>query len=208
MKTIIINGSPRKNGNSGLVAARVAEKLNEEGIETEILQIGSMDIPGCMGCMGCAETNRCVQGDAAFSEAAAKIYEADGLFIAAPVYYDSIPGPLKSFLDRLFFQDRGSGGLRRKVAAACSVQRRTGGVSTLDSIYHFFLCAGMLIAPSEGENMVFGLEPGEAALDEEGMDIAGILASNMAWLMKVVAETKDTVPPPDVPKRANMNFIR
>ena len=126
MKTIIINGSPRKNGNCTKVAELFAAALEKEGIETETLQIGSMDISGCRGCWACAKTGRCVQEDAPFHEAAEKIYEAEGLFIAAPVYYDSMPGQLKSFLDRLFFQDRGGGGLRRKVGAATRLAKVTG----------------------------------------------------------------------------------
>lgn len=208
MKTIIVNGSPRNNGNCAKVAELFAAALEKEGIETELLQIGSMDISGCRGCWACAKTGRCVQDDAAFHEAAEKIYEADGLFIAAPVYYDSMPGQLKSFLDRLFFQDRGGGGLRRKVGAACSVQRRTGGVALLDDIYHFLICAGMIIAPSEGESMVFGLEPGEVMADQEGLDILEGTAGNMAWLMRMMETTKEILPPPELKKRAQTNFIR
>ena len=208
MKAIIITGSPRKNGNSNIVAERFAAQLAEHGIGSEVLQIGSMDIKGCKGCWACADNPGCVQKDDAFRDAAAKVYDADGIFVVAPVFYDSIPGQLKSFLDRLFFQDRSGGGMRGKVGAASVVLRRSGGVSALDNILHYMMCAGMIIAASEGESMVFGMEKGEALKDLEGLDIIDNLADNMAWIMKMKEATADTVPKPELKDRAQMNFIR
>ena len=208
MKAILLNGSPRKNGNCAKVASIFAEILEKEGIETEIIQAGSMDIRGCKACFGCKKMGRCVQDDAVFHEVAEKIYEADGFFIASPVYYDSVPGQFKSFLDRLFFQDRGSGGLRGKIAAACTVTRRTGGVATLDVLFHFLFTAGMNVVSSEGTPLVYGMEPGEVMGDQEGLDILENLAANMAWTMKLAEETKDTLPAPKLKQRAQTNFIR
>lgn len=184
MKVIILNGSPRKKGNCSKVCETFAGYLKEEGIESEILQIGSMDVSGCKGCWACSHTGSCVQPDPFFSRAAEKIYAAEGMLVVAPVYYDGMPGQLKSFLDRLFFQNRGKGGLRGKVAAAFTVQRRVGAVSTLDEIYHYMMCSEMVIATSKGENMMFGLDPGDVMKDEEGQEILSVLANNMTLLMK------------------------
>ena len=208
MKTVIINGSPRVNGNCALVIERFAGSLENEGIETEVLQVGSADIKGCRGCGGCVKDFSCVMHGDGFHELADKVYEAEGLLIVAPVYFDSMPGQLKTFLDRLFFQDRSGGGLRNKVAGACAVMRRTGGVATLDDLYHYMTDAGMLIAPSAGSNMVYGFEKGESARDKEGLDIMSKLAHNMAWLMKMIDMTKDKLTPPGFVERDYMNFIR
>lgn len=208
MKVVIINGSPRKSGNCSMLAERFTGKLAENDIDSEILQIGSMDIKGCKACWACAETHKCVQNDKAFHEAASKVYEADGLLIISPVYYDSMPGQLKSFLDRLFFQDRSGGGLRGKAGAAITVQRRSGGVSTLDDIYHYLLCAGVLVVPSEGESIVYGLDPGDVGFDQEGLDIADNLATYMVWLIRMMKQTEGTLTKPQIKKRAQTNFIR
>lgn len=208
MKVVAINGSPHLTGNTFQVIETVMSSIKEEGIETEVLQVSSKSIRGCTGCGACAKTFRCVQKDAAFHEFADRIYTADGLFIAAPVYYDAMPGQLKTFLDRLFFQDRSGGGLRHKVAAAASIQRRTGGVANLDSMYRFFLAAGMIIAPSVGENLIYGMDQGEAQLDVEGMDIMRKLGKNMVWMLKVLEATYNTIPAPTFVERKYMNFIR
>lgn len=208
MKVVALNGSPRPAGNSSKVIETLAASLAAEGMETEILQVGSQSIRGCIGCGGCKKTFRCVLPDPEFHELAAKVYAAEGLFIVAPVYYDSMPGQLKTFLDRLFYQDRSGGGLRHKVAAAAAVLRRTGGVSTLDDLNHYFMSSGMLIAPSVGANLVHGQQPGEAQEDLEGMDIIDKLGKNMAWLLRMLAATRESVPAPSFAERRYMNFIR
>ena len=120
MKTIIINGSPRTDGNCKVVIEAFAGALKAEGIDTEVLEVGSADIPGCRGCGGCAGDYRCVMTGDGFHEMADKVYEAEGLFIVAPVYFDSMPGQLKTFLDRLFFQDRSGGGTWNTKVISCS----------------------------------------------------------------------------------------
>ena len=208
MKTIIINGSPRENGNCAQLAEKFAVELASNGIESEILQIGSMDIKGCKSCWACNDTGKCVQEDEEFFGACEKIYQAEGVMIFAPVYYDSMPGPLKSFLDRMALQERKGGRLRGKIGGACAVLRRTGGVSTLDDIYHCLMCTGFIMAPTEGECMVFGFEPGEVEQDQEGLDILDNLAANMAWLMKVTDRAEEELPMPEMKKRASTNFVR
>ena len=184
MKAIIVNGSPRKNGNCNILAEKFAGWLAGENVEAEVLQIGNMNVNGCLGCWACSDTNKCIQKDEDFHGAAAKIYEADALMVFAPVYYDSIPSQLKSFMDRLFFQNRGGTGLKRKVGGACVVQRRVGAVSALDDIYHYMMCGEMIVATSSGENVVFGLNPGDVLSDEEGLSNLEKLAANMCWVLK------------------------
>lgn len=208
MKVVLINGSPRLKGNSSLVIDIFTKILNQENIDVEVLEIGSRSIRGCIACDGCKKALKCVLVDEEFHAMAQKVYEADGIFIVAPVYYCGMPGQLKTFLDRLFYQNRSGQGLRNKVACVASVQRRSGGVSTLDNLYHFILAAGMIIPPSEGENIVFGMDKGEARLDLEGIDIIERLAKNMAWMLKVLEATKQTIPACQFEARKQMNFIR
>ena len=189
------------------MAELFAAALEKEGIETELLQIGSMDISGCRGCWACAKTGRCVQDDAAFREAAEKIYEAEGLFIAAPVYYDSMPGQLKSFLDRLFFQDRGGGGLRRKVGGRrASSRRRTGAWRCSMTYTAFMICAGMIGALGGRKHGLSDLEPakswpsGRSGHPRRHCGEHGVADEEET--------TKEMLPPPGLKKRAQTNFIR
>lgn len=208
MKVIAVNGSPRPEGNTRLVIEEFRGYLEGEGIRSEILQAGSSPVRGCTGCNGCVRERRCVLPDGLFHEWAEEIYAADGLFIAAPVYYGSMTGQLKSFLDRLFYQDRLKGGMRHKVGGAVAILRRSGGLTTLDDLYHYFFSAEMLVAPGVGANLLHGSSPGEARGDIEGLDGLGKLARNMAWLLRMKEATRESVPPPPYERRKFMNFIR
>jgi multimeric flavodoxin WrbA len=208
MKVIAINGSPHASGNTYHALRVILTELEKNGIDSEILPVGSNPVRNCIGCDGCIKAQHCVLPDEQFNDWVEKIYSAEGFIIASPVYFYSMPGQLKTFLDRLFYQDRRKGGLRRKVGAAAVVQRRIGGCTTLDDLNRFLFAAGMLIAPAVSANAVYGSTPGEVLEDIEGIDILGKLGRNMAWLLKMLDATRDTVPPPPYEKRVFMNFIR
>lgn len=205
MKVLAINGSPRSRGNTYLSLKVVTDTLEKLGVETEILQVGHLDIRGCIACNKCSDGQGCVLADDRFRAWCAKVQEADGLLIGSPVYYSGIAGTLKSFLDRVFYC---SDGLRHKVASAVVALRRSGGVATFDQINHYFLLTEMLIAPSFYWNVIHGGAPGEAAKDTEGMTLLENLGQNMAWMLKMQEQTAKTLPPPSQVKREWMNFIR
>ena len=207
MKVIAINGSPRLEGNTALAIGVFRSEMEKEGLETEMLQVGG-DIAGCRSCGGCAENSRCRIPDEQFQSWSDKIFHADGLLLAAPVYFGSIPGPMKSFLDRLFFQCLTAGTMYHKVGASLTVLRRSGAYTTLDDLHRYFFSSGMIIVSATGVNSIHGRKPGEVLHDAEGMDMIVKLAANMAWILKMADDTKDRIQPPPFTKKPFTNFIR
>lgn len=205
MKVLLVNGSPHKNGNTAYALNQMAEVFAAEGVETEILHIGSQAIRGCIACRSCAKTGKCVFDDAV-NEAAPKFQEADGIVVGSPVYYASANATLVAFLDRLFFStpfDK-----RMKVGASLVVARRGGCSATFDELNKYFTISGMPIASSHYWNSVHGRVPGEAAEDQEGIVTARNLAKNMAFLMKSIALGREAYGIPEYDPRSFTNFIR
>jgi len=207
MKVIALNGSPNREGNTFLALQAACRRLEECGIETEILQVGSLPPMMCHACGACGKIGRCAHMSAEALAMTEKIYAADGVLVGSPVYYASMAGGLKGFLDCLFFQAHGR--MRHKVGASVAVLRRSGGISTFDEINRYFLISEMLIAPSYYWNVVHGCTPGEVLQDAEGLSILQNLAQNMAWMLQMKAQTAETLPPP-APFRPHhsTNFIR
>ncbi len=206
MKVVALNGSFNKAGNTFQALQVVADELEKEQIETEIIAVGDKLIKGCTGCHTCKKTGRCVLSDPEFSEILDKIYAADGLLLGSPVYYAGINGTLKSFLDRAFFSST-VGQMRFKVGASIVVLRRAGAMSALNELNTFLLASEMLVAPS-GFNVVFGARPGEIQQDREGLWRLRSLGNNMAWLLKMRDMTKDVLTPPPAGERVFFNYIR
>lgn len=203
MKVIAINGSPRKDGNTYSALRTACLMLNEQGIETEIVNVGPMSITGCKACGGCAGKGKCVINDG-FNEIADKVAEADGIIVGSPVYYAGINGTLKCFLDRFFYVH--SAEMRFKPAAAITALRRSGVTHTFQTIYNFFTFAEMLITPTNYWPGVHGTAKGEADQDAEGMQIARSIGRNMAYLLKMQAES--TVPVPEKEDKIKFSYIR
>ena len=206
MKVLIINGSPRKDGNTTLALAEMAKVFEEEGVEVEAVQIGSQDIRGCIACGSCAKTGKCVFDDAV-NECAAKLAEADGLVIGSPVYYASANGTLVSFLDRLFYSS-GAVDKRMKVGAAVAVARRGGLTATFDQLNKYFTICGMPVASGQYWNGAHGRAKGEAEQDLEGMQQMRTVARNMVFLMKSIALGKEAYGLPEKEPGVFTNFVR
>ena len=205
MKVLLINGSPKVKGNTAFALEQMAEVFAAEGIETEIIQVGSRDIRGCIGCGKCHQAGKCVFDDLV-NEVAVKLAEADGMVVGSPVYYASPNGTLISFLDRLFYSK--SCDLRMKVGASVVVARRGGCTAAMDVLNKYFTISQMPLASSCYWNMIHGSKPGEAAQDPEGIRTMRTLAKNMAFLMKAVAARKETSGLPEPEPFAFTNFIR
>ena len=188
MKVLMINGSPRKNGNTSVALREIENIFSESGVEFETIQIGNQDIRGCIACGSCFKNGRCVFNDIV-NEIAKKFEEADGLVVASPVYYASANPTLVALLDRLFY----STGFDKtmKVGASVVCARRGGCSATFDELNKFFTISGMPIVSSQYWNSVHGREKGEAELDEEGLQTMRILAKNMIFLMKSIALGKE-----------------
>ncbi len=205
MKVLLVNGSPRKNGNTAYALQQMAEVFEAQGIEAEILHVGHEAIRGCIACRSCAKTGKCVFEDAV-NEAAPKLQEADGMVVGSPVYYASANATLVAFLDRLFQSAKFD--KRMKVGASVVIARRGGCSATFDELNKYFTISGMPIASSHYWNSVHGGAPGEAAQDEEGIVTVRNLAKNMAFLMKSIALGKEQLGLPEYDQRVTTNYIR
>ena len=205
MKVLLINGSPKANGNTALSLKEMAEIFAQEGVETEIIQVGNKDIRGCIACGSCGKTGKCVFDDVV-NEVAPKFEAADGIVIGSPVYYAGANATLMAFLQRLFYSSHFDKTM--KVGASIAVARRGGCSATYDEMNKFFGISGMPIASSQYWNSVHGGAPGQAAQDEEGMQTMRTLARNMAFLMKAIALGKKQFGLPEKEPHAWTNFIR
>jgi len=205
MKVLMINGSPRAEGNTYAALQEMEKIFREEGIETEILNIGSKDIRGCIACGSCAKNGKCVFDDMV-NEAAPKFAECDGLVVGSPVYYASANATLIAFLDRLFY----STGFDKtmKVGASVVAARRGGLSATFDELNKYFTISGMPVASSKYWNSIHGRTPGEAKEDGEGLQTMRVLARNMAFLMKSIALGKEKYGLPKKEERVSTHFIR
>lgn len=205
MKVLILNGSPKANGNTAAALAQMEAVFTAEGIETEIVQVGNQVIRGCTGCGTCYRTGRCIFDDLV-NELAVKLDECDGLVIGSPVYYASANGTLIALLDRLFYSTRFSKTM--KVGASIAVARRGGCSATFDQLNKYFTISGMPVASSQYWNSVHGAKPGQAEEDAEGMQTMRTLARNMSFLMKSIALGKEAYGLPEREKPQYTNFIR
>lgn len=205
MKVLIINGSPKANGNTSVAVQELEKVFGEEGVETETVQVGNKDIRGCIACASCNKTGKCVFDDVV-NESAAKFEAADGLVLATPVYFGSINGTMGSFLDRLFYSTHFDKTM--KVGAAVAVCRRGGASSTFDELCKYFTISEMPVAASQYWNSVHGRAPGEAKEDAEGLQTMRVLARNMTFLMKSIALGKEQYGLPEKEERVFTHFVR
>jgi len=211
MKVVAINGSPNKNGNTHHALNLVGAKLQENGIDFEIIHIGHKAIRGCISCGLCRKNQdeKCSIATDMVNDSIQQMKNADGIILGAPVHYSGIPGTMKSFLDRAFYVAGSNGGLfRNKVATAVVAVRRTGGSSTLDQLNHFLTYSEMILATSNYWNVIHGRAPGEVLQDAEGIQIMEVLGNNMVWLMKMREQTKNVLPAPKPVQKVMTNFIR
>jgi multimeric flavodoxin WrbA len=205
MKVLLINGSPHANGCTFTALSEVAKTLNQEGIETEIVQVGNHDVRGCIGCGSCKTKGKCIFDDIV-CEVMPKFAECDGLVVGSPVYYASANGTLISFLDRLFCSS--SFDKTMKVGASVVSARRAGTTATFDELNKYFTISGMPIVSSNYWNMVHGNSPDEVLKDEEGLQIMRTLGKNMAFLIKSISLGKEQFGLPKTEQKIKTNFIR
>lgn len=205
MKVLLINGSPRANGNTYIALHEMEKVFGKEGVETEILHIGNQAIRGCIGCGFCMQNGKCVFDDAV-NEAAAKFEACDGLVVGSPVYYGSANATLVAFLTRLFYST--SFDKTMKVGASVVAARRGGLSSTFDELNKFFTISGMPVASSQYWNSIHGRAAGEAQQDLEGLQTMRTLAGNMTFLMKSIALGKEKYGIPEKEPGQRTNFIR
>lgn len=207
MKVLMINGSPHERGCTYAALNIISGELAAQGIESEIVWLGNGPMRGCIGCGGCKKAGKCVFGDDPVNSIGAKIAEADGYIFGAPVHYASPCGAMVSAMDRLFT----AFGKHMKFKPAASVvsARRAGTTASYDVLNKYIGINNMIAVPSPYWNMVHGNRAEEVLKDEEGVCIMRALATNMAWLLKLLASVKGTnLEKPAEVEKVKTNFIR
>ena len=205
IKVLMLNGSPRESGNIALAFHEMEKVFEENDVEYENILLGRTDIRGCIACEACRKNGKCVFNDIV-NELSAKFEEADGLVIGSPVYYGSANGTLMSALQRMFYSTHFDKSL--KVGASVVSARRSGCTATFDELNKFFTLSNMPVATSQYWNNIYGWEPGEGKVDDEGMQVMRVLARNMVFLMESIALGKEKIGLPETEEHAWTNFIK
>lgn len=201
MKAVLINGSPRANGNTARALEEVAAALEADGVSAEIVPIGVKPVRGCIACRKCAELGRCVFSDDIANAILEKVLAADALVLGTPVYYAQPNGALLSVMQRVFFA--AAGRLRGKPAASVAVCRRGGASTAFQTLNLFYGILGMPVAGSQYWNIAYGRAPGEVEQDAEGLQTMRLLGHNLAWMVKGLSSG---VPQPEPWQMTN--FVR
>ena len=206
-KVLMVNGSPRPDGNTFCALTEIETQLQKLGVETEIIQIGRKPVRMCINCGGCHQNGAkgCVFDDDVCEEITQKMAQADALIVGTPVYYGQPNGGVLSLMQRLFFS---AGHLvQNKPAAAVAVCRRGGATATLQTMNMMFEMMNMPVVTSRYWNIAYGAGKGEVKLDKEGMQTMRTLARNMAWLLEKIHAGGPIAPVRDE-RPEFMNFIR
>lgn len=195
MKVIAFNGSPRAEGNTSRLIDLVFNELNQEGIETKKIQLGTQQLHGCIACYRCFENKdkHCVLNKDALNQYIDEMLEADGIIFASPTYVADMTTNLKALIERSALVAKAnpdSDMFKRKVGAAVVAVRRGGATHVFSSINYFFLITEMIVPGSSYWNFGFGLNPGEVNNDVEGVQTMINLGKNMAWLLKKIHSNK------------------
>ncbi|MDH6366563.1 MULTISPECIES: flavodoxin family protein [unclassified Breznakia] len=206
MKVLLMNGSPRPAGCTHRALLEVEKQLQSEGIETEIVHIGTTPIMGCTSCGICAEKGECFQDDLV-NTFAKMAKDADGFVFGSPTYYADASGPLTAFMNRLFYS--AGNVFAQKPGAAVASCRRAGAMNTLDHIQKYFLINHMPVVPSQYWNVVHGSTAEDVEKDLEGLQTMRSLAKNMAFMLKCIeAAMEKGLPFPEYERKVRTNFIR
>ncbi len=187
IKVVAINGSARKGGNTAILLRTVMKELENEGIETELIELSGATIHGCLACRKCSsrKDHRCSQAGDMGNVLIEKMEQADGILLGSPTYVADLSPEIKALIDRACLVSKSNGGLfRRKVGAGVVAVRRAGAIHAFDSLNHFFLISEMIVPGSSYWNIGIGREPGDVEKDEEGIQTMKTLGQNMAWLLK------------------------
>ena len=203
-KVLMLNGSPRENGNIAVGFREMQKIFDELGVEYECINLGKKDIRGCIACGACGNTGKCVFNDIV-NEISAKFEEADGIVVGSPVYYGCANGTLVSALQRVFYSSHFE--KRMKVGASVVCARRSGCTATFDELNKFFTISNMPVATSQYWNNIHGGADGEADQDEEGKQTMRVLARNMVFLMRSIDLGKEQIGLPDEEDHVWTNFI-
>lgn len=209
MKVLALNGSYNKKGVTYTAITLVAEELEKENIITDIRHIGAKAVAACIDCRKCRKNgHHCIHNDVV-NELTDILPNYDGIILGCPVEYMGIPGTFKAVLDRLLYATEHLEGWGPKPAATIAVCRRAGAIDTIHQLGNYLNCSNLITVNSQYWNIAFGWKPEEfLQQDCEGVQTMRVLGKNMAWLLKVLAATRETIPCPVYEKRIRANFCR
>lgn len=207
MKVLLINGSTHKDGTTSAALETIVKELKAQGVDSEVVCLGTAAVHSCMGCASCQKTGKCVFNDDPVNAIGEKVKEADGYIFAAPVHYASPSGAMVAALDRLFYAYGKY--MKFKPAASVVVARRAGTTASFDVLNKYIQINSMIQVPSTYWNMTFGANAAQTADDLEGITIMRAIASNMVWLLKLLESAKGTeLEKPVIIDKVKTNFIR
>lgn len=207
MKALLINGSPHEKGCTYTALTVIANELNKNGVDSEIVWIGTNPVHGCTGCASCRSTGKCIYDDDVLNSILEKAKAANAYIFGAPVHYASMAGAMSCIMDRLFMS--GGASMRYKPAACICSARRGGTTATYDEMNKYIGINRMLQVPSQYWNMVHGSKPEDVLKDEEGIQTMRTVAQNTAWLLKLLKNAKDNgIEPPEIEAQIRTNFIK
>ena len=204
MQILMVNGSPHKKGTTAQALAIVREALEKENVGVLSLHVGNQPLQGCIGCGRCKKEGRCMVAEDVVNSAIELMQQADGLVIGSPVYYGSVAGGCKCFLDRFFYAGSVKKIFRGKAGAAVVALRRAGALTAFHDLNSFLHLGQMVLPSSPYWHMIHGHDGEEAMQDEEGVQVMRSIGKNMAWLMRCLAH--EAMPAEE--KRIYTNFIR
>lgn len=202
-KILLLNGSPHQHGCTATALDEMISVFEGEGVETELIQVGSKEIRGCISCSKCSKTGKCVFDDLV-NEVAPKFEAADGLVVGSPVYYGSPNGTILSFMDRLFYSTSFS--KHMKVGASVVSCRRGGNTASFDVLNKYFTISGMPLASSTYWNQVHGFSAEDVKKDLEGLQTMRNLARNMVFMIKAFDDAKEKYGYPEVEHKCFTSF--
>ncbi len=206
MKVLLFNGSGNAQGCTYTALKEIEKVLNDNNIETEIIQTGKEPIRDCIGCRACKTTGKCVFTDDMINEIIEKAEDADGFIFGTPVYYAHPSGRIISLMNRLFYA--GGKNFAYKPAAAIASARRAGTTASLDVLTKHFTITNMPVVPSSYWNMVHGNKPEDVLQDKEGLQTMRTVAHNMVWMLKSFELAKNEGILPEKEDKIFTNFIR
>ena len=205
MKVRFLNGSPHRDGVGKRAIREMQDIFDAEGIECEVVEIGSLNVRGCTACLACYKLGKCAIDDEV-NAVAEKLKEADALVVSSPIYYAAPNGTMISFLNRLFYSSRFDKTM--KVGAAITTARRGGITAGLDVVNKYFSICGMPIASGQYWNGLHGALAEDAEEDLEGLQMLRTLARNMVFLMRSIALGREKYGIPEREKQIRTNFIK
>ena len=206
MKVLLINGSARQSC-TYTALSEMCKIFSQEGVDYEIVNLGSEPLRDCIGCKACVKLGKCTFDDDIVNNVVEKAKEADAFVFGTPVYYAHPSGRLLSFLDRAFYS--GAKHFAFKPATVVASARRAGTTASLDAVMKHITINQMPYVSSTYWNMVHGNTPDEVKQDLEGLQSMRNAAKNMVWMLRCIEAGKAAgIALPDTTKEHRTSFIR